>query len=190
MQYIVGADPGRHGAVVVLNAADGSIVKMIPTKMIKDSDVFDHTWMRSQLTEFYGKCAAVWMEEVHAIFGSSAGATFAFGDANGALRVTLEMSLIQPGSAARVYTVQPKQWQKVAWRNIEVVASPKIVAGAPVLLKSGKPKMIVDTKATSLRAAQALFQDETFIMPRCRKPHDGVVDAALIAYYGLVKQPD
>lgn len=40
-----------------------------------------------------------------------------------------------------------------------------------------------DTKKEALILAKRLFPSETFILERCRKPHDGIIDAALIAYY-------
>ena len=44
-----------------------------------------------------------------------------------------------------------------------------------------------DTKATSLNAARRIFPGETFLAtPRSKKPHDGLVDAALIAYVGFM----
>lgn len=182
MRFVVGADPGRKGAVVVLDAETGKIVDMIPSKM--NGDELDHHYLHNRLVKYRGACESVWLENVHAIFGSSAGATFAFGDAYGALRVILALVLETPFDGNGVQTVSPKVWQKTAWKNIEIVASPKMKDGRPIVLKSGLPKMDVDTKATSLRAAQAIFPGESFILPRCRKPHDGVVDAALIAYHG------
>lgn len=41
-----------------------------------------------------------------------------------------------------------------------------------------------DGKAKSLQAAQRLFPGENMIVGRSKKPHDGVVDALLIAEYG------
>jgi len=61
----------------------------------------------------------------------------------------------------------PKTWQKVAWGGIPRAK---------------------DTKQTSVQAASILFPDEKFLATkRSRKPHDGLVDAALIAYYTLTK---
>lgn len=38
-------------------------------------------------------------------------------------------------------------------------------------------------KKRSLKAAQNLFPGVSFVMPGCRNPHDGIVDALLIAEY-------
>lgn len=42
-----------------------------------------------------------------------------------------------------------------------------------------------DTKARSVEAANRLFPGVPFIHTGCRKPHLGMVEAALIAHYGL-----
>ena len=39
------------------------------------------------------------------------------------------------------------------------------------------------SKKRALEASKKLWPNETFILPRCRTPHDGVIDAALIAEY-------
>lgn len=44
-----------------------------------------------------------------------------------------------------------------------------------------------DTKEKALKVANKLFPNESFILPRCRVPHDGIIDAALIAYHHINK---
>lgn len=41
-----------------------------------------------------------------------------------------------------------------------------------------------DTKARALVVARRLWPSETFVPPGCKVPHDGLVDAALIAEWG------
>lgn len=43
------------------------------------------------------------------------------------------------------------------------------------------------TKEYALAAAKSIWPDESFILPGCRTPHDGCVDAALIAEFGRRK---
>lgn len=65
--------------------------------------------------------------------------------------------------------VAPKTWQSVAWQGI------------PIQKKNNGSN---DTKATSLLAAKRLFPKELFLATeRSKVPHDGLVDAALIATY-------
>ena len=115
------------------------------------------------------------MEDVHSIFGSSAGSNFQFGRVTGIMETALIAAGIIP------YKVQPKAWQKIAWEGTEVV---KLPTGRKN--KAGKPLFKNDTKATSLNAATRLFPNESFLATsRSKIPHDGWVDAALIAYYGI-----
>jgi len=41
-----------------------------------------------------------------------------------------------------------------------------------------------DTKKCALIKVNQLYPDKSFILPGCRKPHDGIIDAVLIAEYG------
>lgn len=108
------------------------------------------------------------MEDVHAIFGSSAKATFSFGHIVGALEVMLIANSIP------FVLVQPKKWQKEMWE------------GVPLQKKSsstGKTK-VTDTKAMSLIAAKRIFPNEDLRRnSRCKVAHDGKVDSLLIAEY-------
>jgi crossover junction endodeoxyribonuclease RuvC len=58
--------------------------------------------------------------------------------------------------------VQPQKWQR------------KMIPGT----KRG------ETKKAALAKARQLFPRESFILDSCRVPHDGIVDAVLIAEYG------
>lgn len=42
----------------------------------------------------------------------------------------------------------------------------------------------LDPKAKSAKMFKALFPDFDAVQPRCRVPHEGIIDAALIAEYG------
>ena len=111
-------------------------------------------------------CVAV-MEEVHAIFGSSARATFSFGEIFGFLQglfVAYNIPYI---------LVPPKEWQKEIWTNYDKV------------FKSGKT---IDTKKTSIMAAMRLFPDIDFRRTQsCKVIDDNKVDATLIAEYARRK---
>lgn len=109
------------------------------------------------------------VENVHAIGGSAAGATFSFGWSLGILEGIL-VALSIP------YTkVTPKDWQKELWQGINpIIKTPK----------GESKRKVVDTKATSLLAAQRLFPSVDFRKSeRASKAHDGMVDAILLAEY-------
>lgn len=180
----LGADPGKHGAVVLISG-DRKEVIQIPTT-VKDGSI-DVVSLYDALMPYLPRIKGACMEHVHALFGSSAGATFEFGDANGSLRTLLTL-LSDHGTRFKVILAQPKIWQKVAWYGVDKVETPmKDAAGKPRILKSGKPRMKVDTKATSMLAAHKLFPSVSFVPKRCRIEHDGCIDAALIAYYGYIR---
>lgn len=192
MKWIAGADPGKKGAIVLLNAEAtvGNFKKedviCFPTK-VDDSGRIDTVKIYDNLKPYLKNIVLYIQEDIHSIFGASACSNFNFGDSNGSLRAAVQVALRSAGNKnCKFALVQPKVWQKHAWKNDEIVAEPYIdkATGKPKLLSSGKVKMNTDTKQTSMNAAHRLFPETTFVMPRCKKEHDGCVDAALIALYG------
>lgn len=113
-------------------------------------------------------------EDLHSVHGSSAKSNFSFGVNNGLVIAAVQISEI-------AYTkIQPKKWQKTMWEGIRPVEIP--VPGKKN--KDGSPKYKIDTKATSLVAARRLFPQESFLATeRSKVPHNGIVDAVLIAEY-------
>ena len=80
-------------------------------------------------------------------------------DSYGCIRGVLECRGI------RHHRINPQAWQKV------------MLVGC----KKG------DTKPAALAKARQLWPQETWLpSPRCSKPHDGMIDAALIAEYGRI----
>lgn len=155
----IGIDPGKNG-FICYNYNGHIIYSPIPL-IKKEVDI------RKLMNDFY-----IWdgmedvhcvIEDVHAIFGSSAKATFNFGWIVG----VLEMLLVAHGIP---YTkVKPKDWQKEMWQGVPL---------------QKKPNGRTDTKAMSLLAAKRLFPDEDLTATeRSVKVHDGKVDALLLAEY-------
>lgn len=104
----------------------------------------------------------VMIEDLHSIYGSSAKSNFQFGINNGIVIGVLTALHIPYNK------VQPKAWQKEMWKGVDPI------------IKNGK----VDTKATSLEAARLLYPTEPFLATkRSTTPHDGIVDAVLLAHY-------
>ena len=114
------------------------------------------------------------MEEVHAVFGSSAKATFAFGEINGLLKGIL-ITVGMP-----YHLIQPKQWQKEIWINQDMVVDYKKVTVKGV----EQTRKEVNTKQTSYNAARRLFPDiDLRKNERCRNYDDNKVDSLLICEY-------
>lgn len=161
----IGIDPGKSGGICLINEAGDLYTFKIP--MIgKLVDLHE-------MAVIIRNCAALknhmfCLEDVSSIPGASAGSNFAFGENKGHIEGLLV------GMGASYQKVAPKAWQKVCWE------------GVPLMKKSCGKKN--DTKAMSLVAAKRLFPGESFLASaRSSVPHDGLVDAALIAKYGQIK---
>lgn len=160
-------DPGANGFLAVRTD------EKIEYYAINGGDMLDLADFIRKFSEKDNKVCV--MEEVHAIFGSSAKATFSFGEINGYIKGIL--------TALRIpYTlVPPKEWQKELWVNQDMVYDNK--QG-----NDGKPRRVVNTKQTSYNAARRLFPNEDFRKSaRCRNWDDNKVDSILISEYAKRK---
>ena len=171
---VIGVDPGKKGAIVVLNER-GEFVEADVMPLVGGMEL-DVNALRDIL-EANMPCH-VFIEDVHAIYGSAAGATFTFGGICEAIRATVVCCRIP-------YTkVQPKAWQKIIYQGIPEIRKPSKI------IKKGKRagqtiKGALNTKAMSEVAAKRLFPNEDLrASERCSVSHDGIVDAMLIAEYG------
>lgn len=160
MKLSAAIDVGKDGAIVILENKD-IILKLVTPTIGNQIDLSE---IRNILSAYRGNDIHVVVEDVHAIFGASAKATFNFGWSLGILEGVLS------GIGIAYTKVAPKVWQKEMWQ------------GVPTIYKAGKKT--VDTKATSLLAAKRLFPNEDLRKSyRATLPHDGIVDALLMAEY-------
>lgn len=157
MSVFLGIDPGKSGGLVFIDG-DLQIIEMMPMPIIGKE--YDIKSIKDFMLSQNVTHAAI--ENVHAIQGRTGNSSnFSFGLGKGIL-----MGLVE-GLSIPYTLVNPKAWQKEAWEGVTKQA---------------------DNKQTSLIAAKRLFPEQTFIAtPRSRTPHDGLVDAALIAYYIALK---
>lgn len=180
-QWILGCDPGKHGGIALLNINDFTDQIHFPTK-VKNGRV-DVVDMKTNIEPLVDSIVECYIEDVHALFGSSASGTFEFGHATGSFFGMLQTLL---GHKLTVCLIQPKEWQKVAWKTTPIVEGEPVMdhsTGKQKVNKNGDLRFKIDTKATSLAAANALFPGVSWLASsRCKSPHDGIVDAALIAY--------
>jgi hypothetical protein len=155
----IGIDLGLNGAIVIFHP-DGYIEK---AKMPVIGKLIDIPSLKYIIGR---KDAVVVFEDLGVIFGTSKATAFSMGYQVGILEA-LCVSLKLP-----YHKVKAKVWQK------------EMFQGVPELTKSGKR----DTKGMALIACQRIFpnQDLTFT-ERAKKPHDGLVDAMLIAEYAKRK---
>ncbi len=163
MVRIAGIDIGKDGAIVVIDGKGNLIRKTVTPKIGNELDYVEF----SKFMEGVDMCV---IEEVHAIFGSSAKATFSFGQVFAAPQAICAAMKI-PYSL-----VQPKIWQREMFEGIPAMFRPK---------KPKQKKPTRDTKGMALLASSRLFPNlDLTPTERSKKPHDGIVDALLIAEYG------
>lgn len=171
MRTYLSIDPGSKGFITIRNE-DGSF-RFIP---LEGCDYHMLALELMMLKETKDTFAV--MEEVHAIFGSSAKATFSFGETNGMLKGLL----IATGIPYQL--VQPKTWQKEIWINQDMVIDYKKVTVKGV----EQTRKEVNTKQTSFNAAKRLFPDiDLRKNERCRNLDDNKCDSLLICEYARRK---
>lgn len=171
IKVYIGVDPGDDGFISVI--MEKGNYKFLP---INNTPIQEISNFLSWASAY--DCVAV-LEDVHAVFGSSAKGTFSFGFSKGMLLALLVAHQI------RYVLVPPKDWQNEVWINAD-----KEYAIQKQRTKSGEEKSVkkVNTKATSINAARRLFPTVDFRKSeRAKKPHDGKVDALLMAEYARRK---
>lgn len=173
MKAYLGIDVGGKGFITLRNPNG-----LFEFKSIDDSTPAELNMFLSSAKQQYGDDLFCAMEEVHAIFGSSAKATFAFGEINGLLKGLLIANRI-PFSL-----VQPKIWQKEIWNNQDIVVEYKKVTVKGV----EQTRKEVNTKQTSFNAAQRIFPEiDLRKTERCKKLDDNKCDSLLICEYARRK---
>lgn len=172
--YFIGLDLGKEGAAVVQNSQTNDI-EIYPFEKIGnelDTDGISR-FLRKYKDLPLNERVMVVMEDLRAIFGSSAGATFSFGHVNGFVEGLLT------GYQIPYRKVQAKVWQKTMFQGIPEIRKPDMRD------KYGKVrKGQLNTKAMSLLASQRLFPSVSLLRtPRCKKKDHNISDALLMSEY-------
>jgi hypothetical protein len=168
MKTYVGIDPGKDGAIAILYP--NGAIKTICTPKIGTE--YDKGRMFSILTDIVqeseGRCHFV-LENINGHVAQGRSTAFVMGIGKG----LWEMALI--AAKAPHTLVASQSWQKVAWQGVPPVKIP---------CKQNKSGVKTDSKATSLIAAKRLFPNvDLRKSARATTPHDGIVDALLMAEY-------
>lgn len=165
----IGVDVGKAGAIVALY--DNVNYSAYPIPLInREYDIPAIIGLFNEWTKEFD--VHIVLEQVHAIFGSSAGATFEFGRGFGILETAI-------ASHQLPYTlVQPKVWQKLCFQGIPEIRKP-----ASEKQRAANRQGKIDTKAMALLAIKRLFPTMKLTFGKGTKPHDGLIDAALMAYF-------
>ena len=110
----------------------------------------------ASIHNFLEPCTAVVLERQHAMPAQGRSSIFTLGTSFGALRATIVLA------GKKYATPLPSKWTRRA------------LEGVPG-----------DGKARNVTAAMRLFPKLDLTPGRRTKPHDGIADAALLAYYGV-----
>lgn len=169
--FFISADPGKLGALACLDES-GSIIGKMATPINENDEVSVKDELDFVLDMFRNDPDRVFfiIEDVHPLYAVSAKSTGTFMFNKGELHGIFE-TIRCFSSNVEIYVkfLAPKTWQKEVWNHADKV------------FLSGK----IDTKKTSLRCAERLFPGTDFRKnEKCKTPHDGIVDAILIAEAG------
>ena len=158
MLSAVGIDLGLDGGLAYWDERKGLTIEPMPTVGDKRRDINAPavcSWLLALKAE--GQRFEIWIEDVAARPKQGVSSMFRFGEGAGIIKG------ICAALALPVRTVSPRVWQR------------HIIGTFP----KG------ESKGYAARTAARLFPDVDFrISARASKPHEGMVDAALIAYYG------
>lgn len=166
---VCGIDPGKQGGFAVLDENS----KILRLEVMPDS-VGGLCFLVNDLVMNFPSIIFV-IEDIHSIFGVSKGSMFTMGRGVG----NLEASVICNGGG--LCHVTPKKWQSAIWKPEDIV-----------LKDPSAKRKIKDTKATSMNAVKRLYPNVDFRYGDNEKKtgkrvrdHDGLIDAVLIAFYGV-----
>lgn len=168
----IGVDVGSKGVITTQINGEFSYY------FISDNDLYQLSDIFSKIRTNNENIACV-IEDVHAVFGSAASATFSFGENKGMLLGLLCANKIP------FTLVQPKEWQKCMWTNSDMVVEYKTSVDKKGNTISRKK---VNTKQTSYNCAKRLFPNIDFRKSeRCKNFDDNKVDSILMSEYARRK---
>lgn len=171
-KYYIGIDPGAKGYVSIIDN-NGKYIDSFPLFINPDNPEISELSKNLFTLTKYEDCCHVIIENVHALFGSSAKGTFNFGFTCGAIEGIIS-------ALGLPYTkVNPKIWQKEMFK------------GEKLLTKSsytGKTQ-VTDTKKMSFNICHKIFPIvDLRRSSRAKKEDDNKADSLLMAEYGRRKR--
>jgi crossover junction endodeoxyribonuclease RuvC len=162
IQYFIGIDPGKSGGLVALDSG-GQIDLMLafdrPASYAAD-DLSPARAVAQAVSTYGGRIFSIYLEKVSAMPGQGVSSMFSFGVGVGLIKGALTHA------GYPFEEVPPQVWQKS-------IITPPAAAGD------------LGPKERAERAAGMIWGLDQFILRGRRTPHQGLIDAALIARYGL-----
>jgi hypothetical protein len=153
---IIGIDNGLDGGLVALRP-DGEILDMMVMPTIQQS---------KRVISIHA--VANWANDIRKSFGQTVVALeeplHAAGSSQSLRSMSISFGKLFGGLSIAGFTV--KEVEVGEWHTRMIGRGPKGTS-----------------KVRALAAAKKQWSDQTWIPPRCRTPHDGLVDAALIGLY-------
>jgi len=180
---IIGIDPGLKGGIAIFE--NDKLLKVYKMPTLTKTTAFKHTKGKSKgqyrdqesidtlalvnILSAYDD-PHVWLEKSIPLYGISLQNNLKIAYGAGQLHGVIT------ALGVPFREIMPKAWQEITWINEDIV------------VRENPNKRIkqsdTDTKATSLNSAERIFPGFNFILKGCKVPHDGCIDAALIANYG------
>lgn len=151
---IAGIDPGNHGAVCVLDSTSPGTPDFFDIHKLNPYDLARHLHQAA--------LDVVYIEDVHAIFGSSAKSNFGFGRSVGLAQTVATIVL----RGKPLNFVQPKKWQKAVGvtargKDIKTQVAQIAMSLYPKAIIHGPRGALLDGRSDALMIAHfALKQEE------------------------------
>lgn len=182
-QVIIGIDPGLLGGIIITEDGEVVVSRAMPVIKFQMTTKYKKGKKKGQfktqkridafaIAELFSSFpkSKIFVEKAAPMFGVGTNTNFRIGQSAGALEGVARVLGIE------WIEVKSRLWQKEIWIDSDLVERVKIDEGTRQTKR--------DTKATSLNAFNRLRGSLCAIQKGCSTPHDGIVDAFLIAEYG------
>lgn len=168
MKYYIGIDPGVKGCISIVDETGKFVESFFLLKNTKNVDAVEISNTLLNLSKYEDNCHVI-IENIHAIFGSSAKGTFNFGFIAGLIEGVI-------ATIGLPYTkVNPKIWQKEMFRGVNVITKPSTI----------DKTQVIDTKKMSFLASHRIFPTvDLRRTSKCKNEDDNFSDSLLMAEYG------
>jgi hypothetical protein len=160
MSIIIGIDPGMTGGICIRDLTNNEVdLIVMPTKgTVRFTKLVDSEAIADTFTEIRSEIKMIYIEEIFAMSSQGSASMLSFGRGWGQILGVIH-TLKLP-----YYVVRPQEWQKYVL--------PKGPAGT--------------TKLRAVETAARLFPSvDLLATQRCKKPHEGKVDALMISEFGV-----